>query len=187
MHSVRQGAFSALALALGLAAWPAFTGCGLPAAPKPPSLNLPEPVKNLSASRAGGQVSLTWTMPKENTDQLLLKGNIATRVCRKEAAGPCATAANLQLAPGAAATFTDTLPTALAAGAPRPLTYLVELSNRNGRSAGPSNPAVVLAGEAPPPITGLTAEMRKGGESAPGNSIAFPSSVTRSTRWARYS
>jgi hypothetical protein len=164
MHSLRQGALSALALALGLAAGPAFTGCGLPAAPKPPSLNLPEPVKDLAASRAGDQVVLTWTMPKENTDQLLLKGNIATRVCRKETAkSACVAVAKLQLAPAAAGTFTDTLPPALAAGAPHPLTYLVELSNRNGRSAGPSNSAVVLAGEAPPPVTGLTAEMRKNG------------------------
>jgi len=154
----------AFGLAAGLVAGLALGGCGMPAAPKPPSLNLPVPVKDLSASRAGSQVSLSWTMPKENTDKLLLEGNIATRVCRKEAAaGACVPVGNLQLAPGAAGTFTETLPPALAAGAPRPLTYFVELSNRKSRSAGPSNPAVVLAGEAPEPITGLTAEMRKDG------------------------
>src|ERR1700690_822855 len=48
-------------------------------------------------------------------------------------------------------------------GAPRSLTYFVELVNRNGRSAGPSNPAVVLAGQAPPPIEGLSAKTVKAG------------------------
>ena len=52
-------------------------------------------------------------------------------------------------------------PPTLANGAPRPLSYFVELRNRNGRSAGLSNAAVVLAGEAPPPVSNLTAELRK--------------------------
>jgi hypothetical protein len=141
-----------------------FTGCGTPGAPQPPSLNLPVPVADLSASRAGNQVTLTWTMPKKNTDKLLLKGNITARVCRKEGADFCdAAGTELLLAPGAAGAFADTLPAALAAGAPRPLSYFVELRNRNGRSAGPSNVAVVLAGAAPAPVAGLTAEMRKAG------------------------
>jgi hypothetical protein len=130
----------------------------------PPSLNLPDPVTDLSASRAGDQVSLTWTMPKKNTDKLLLKGNIPARVCRKEDAGTCIPVrGDLRFAPGAAAAFTETLPPALAAGPPRPLTYLVELPNRKDRSAGPSNPAIVLAGEAPSPVANLSAAIRKDG------------------------
>ena len=39
----------------------------------------------------------------------------------------------------------------------------MELKNRNGRSAGLSNAAEVLAGEAPAPVTGLNAEVRKDG------------------------
>ena len=141
-----------------------LSGCGTPGAPMPPSLNLPDPVTNLSASRAGSQVSLTWTMPKRNTDKLLLKGNLPVRLCRKENEGPCAPLdANLLFAPGAAGAFTETLPPALAAGAPRPLTYFVELPNRKGRSAGLSNAAVVLAGQAPAPVANLTAEVRKDG------------------------
>jgi len=58
----------------------------MPGAPQPPSLNLPDRATDLSAVRAGGQVSLTWTMPTKNTDKLLLKGNIAVRVCRNEPA-----------------------------------------------------------------------------------------------------
>jgi hypothetical protein len=130
----------------------------------PPSLNLPDPVTDLSASRTGNQVSLTWTMPKKNTDKLLLKGSVPARVCRKEDAGACVPVADdLRFAPGAAAAFTETLPLALAAGPPRPVTYLVELPNRKDRSAGPSNPAIVLAGEAPPPVANLSAQVRKGG------------------------
>lgn len=51
----------------------------------------------------------------------------------------------------------------LAAGAPRPLSYFIELRNRNGRSADLSNAAQVLAGVAPAPVAGLTAEVRKQG------------------------
>jgi hypothetical protein len=103
-------------------------------------------------------------MPKKNTDKLLLKGNIPVRLCRKEDTGACAPAAgNLLLAPGADGAFTETLPPALAAGAPRALTYFVELNNPHGRSAGLSNAAVVLAGVAPAPILGLAAQVRKDG------------------------
>jgi hypothetical protein len=141
-----------------------LTGCGTPGAPMPPSLNLPDPVTNLSATRAGNQVSLTWTMPRRNTDKLLLKGNLPVRVCHKEDENACAPVpANLLFAPGAAGSFTETLPPALAAGAPRKLACFVELPNRKGRSAGLSNAAVVLAGEAPAAVANLTAEVRKDG------------------------
>ena len=136
----------------------------------PPSLNLPERVEDLAATRAGDQVSLSWTMPKKNTDKLLLNGNVQVHVCRREGAGACepvgatpSRASGLLLAPGAAGAFTETLPAALASGAPRAVAYFVELNNRNGRSAGLSNAAVVLAGEAPAPVTGLVAQVRKDG------------------------
>jgi len=102
-------------------------------------------------------------MPKKNTDKLLLKGNIAVLVCRKETGACDAAGADLSLTPGADGAFTETLPAALAAGTPRPLSYFVELRNRNGRSAGLSNAAPVLAGESPAPVAGLDAELRKQG------------------------
>jgi hypothetical protein len=154
-----------LLLAL-LAAGSMLTGCGTPGAPQPPSLNLPERVTDLAATRAGNRVSLTWTMPKRNTDKLLLRANVPVpvRFCRKEGSGVCAPVGPvIALAPGINASFTDTLPAALAAGAPRPLSYFVELNNSNGRSAGLSNAAQLLAGEAPEPVTGLSAEVRKQG------------------------
>jgi hypothetical protein len=151
-------------LMAGLIAGAAFTGCGTPAAPQPPSLNLPVLVSNLSATRAGDAVTLTFTLPRKTTDKLLLKGNIDVHLCRQEATGaPCKPAGAIALTPGVEGTLEDTLPAELAAGAPRPLTYFVELRNRNGRSAGLSNPAVILAGQAPAPLSGFTVELRKQG------------------------
>ena len=133
-------------------------------APLPPSLNLPAPVSDLAAVRTGNRVSLTWTMPKKNTDKLLLKGNIDVRICRKQGAQEaCGAAGQLKLAPDGAGVFSEELPQELAAGAPRELTYYVELRNRNGKSAGLSNGAVVLAGAAPAAVSGLEAMLRKDG------------------------
>ena len=155
---------SAAAIALTLIAAFALSGCGTPAAPLPPSLNLPQPVTNLEAVRTGNQVTLTWTMPRRNTDKIILKAPMPVQICRGEGSGACLPVpANFTLAPVAAGTFTETLPADLASGAPRPLRYYVEVRNRHARSAGLSNPAVVLAGQAPPPIADLNAEVRKDG------------------------
>jgi hypothetical protein len=167
MDRMQSAALSAGLIAAGLAAAMVLAGCGTPAAPQPPSLNLPFPVTDLAASRAGNQVTLHWTMPKKNTDKLLLKGNVPAFVCRSTgsaAGGNCVVAGSeLPFAPGAEGSFTETLPAELAAGAPRALSYFVELKNGNGRSVGLSNAAVVLAGEAPTPVTNLSAEVRKTG------------------------
>lgn len=140
------------------------TGCGTPGAPQPPSLNLPKPVTDLSAVRAGDQVTLTWTMPEKNTDKLKIQEKVAVHVCRREEkGGACADAGKLTLDPGADGTWTDTLPPALASGAVRPLVYCVELMNTRGRSAGLSNPADLLAGPAPGVVRGFAAEVQKAG------------------------
>ena len=160
MDATYRRAWAAAALAAGIAAG----GCGLPGAPQPPSLNLPQKVSDLTAERAGGQVSLQWTMPSRNTDKTLIKGEVNARVCRTEGtASICTAAGGLQLAPGRSGSFQETLPTELASGPPRALTYFVELKNSNGRSAGMSNGAVVLAGQGPPDISGLNAEMAPDG------------------------
>lgn len=160
MVAIQRLAWAAMLLAAGIVA----AGCGLPGAPQPPSLNLPRKVTDLSAERAGGQVSLRWTMPLRNTDKTLIKGEVDVRVCRSDGAGSeCAMAGNLRLAPGKAGAFHETLPAGLASGSPRALTYFVELKNSNGRSAGLSNGATVLAGQAPPDISGLNAEMAPNG------------------------
>jgi hypothetical protein len=103
-------------------------------------------------------------MPKKNTDKLLLKGDLQAHVCRREgAAGPCTSVGDLQLAAEAEGAFSEKLPPALTTGAPRELAYFVEIKNDKGRSAGVSNAAVVLAGEAPGPVAGLDAEVSKAG------------------------
>jgi hypothetical protein len=155
-------------MVLFLSAALALAGCGMPGAPQPPSLNLPVPVTDLSADRAGDQVALTFTLPKRTTDKIELKAPITARICRSETTPPhCDAIATLQFAPAADGAYTDALPAALASGSPRPLTYFIELVNnkgsRKGRSAGPSNSAIVLAGQAPAAVAGLTAEVRKDG------------------------
>jgi len=151
-------------VAVALFAAPIITGCGTPGTPLPPSLNLPDRVTDLTAVRTGSQVALTWTMPKKNTDKLLIKGNIPVEICRKEATESCDVAPRgLTFAPGAKGAFTDTLPAETAAGPARSLVYFVELNSARGRSAGASNIALVLAGEAPSAVAGLSAQVRKGG------------------------
>jgi hypothetical protein len=152
------------AIIVALASPFALAGCGMPAAPQPPSLHLPAPVSDLSAVRTGSQVALAWTMPRKDTEKVLLKGGVTVHICRTEStAANCSKVAEVQLAPGASSAFTDTLPLSLTAGAPRVVTYFVELNNSKGRSAGLSNDAQVLAGEAPSAIDGLDAEMRRNG------------------------
>lgn len=160
MNWARNGARFNLAAALGVV----LAGCGMPGAPTPPSLNLPQPVNDLAAVRTGDHVSLTWTVPTKNTDKLLLKGNVDVKICRRDSLSrTCPVAGSLSLAPGVAGTFSEDLPEEFATGMPRLLTYYVQLQNRNGRAAGVSNGAAVLAGEAPAAVAGLDAEVRKEG------------------------
>jgi hypothetical protein len=160
MEWLRRYARLAGAAALGTV----LAGCGMPGAPLPPSLKLPEPVNDLAATRTGDHVALTWTMPTKDTAKLLLKGDVDVRVCRRDSLSEeCLVAGKLQLAPGAKGSFSEDLPEQFATGMPRSLSYFVQLQNRNGRSAGLSNGAVVTAGEAPATVTGLEAEVRKEG------------------------
>src|SRR5579862_5926190 len=97
-----------ICIGTSLAAVSILAGCGMPGAPQPPSLNLPNRVTDLSAIRAGDQVSLSWKMPIRNTDKLLLKDNVSVRVCRNQTSGAgCDAVTTLQLAPNSAAAYTD--------------------------------------------------------------------------------
>ncbi|MGC9293084.1 MAG: hypothetical protein ACP5EP_10250 [Acidobacteriaceae bacterium] len=134
-------------------------GCGMAAAPQPPSLQLPKPVTDLKAERTGNQVQLTWTMPKETTDNLKLKLPVPVRLCVQTISRECDTVGNIQAAPGKPATFTSALPPTLAQGPLRTITYQVFAQNAQGRAAGASNDAPALAGMAPPQVLGLTAQV----------------------------
>jgi hypothetical protein len=152
-----------LVFSLALALARTLTGCGAPAAPEPPSLNLPIPVANLSAARTGNTVRLAWTMPRRTTDRVALRHPISAGVCRATDNAACTEVATLDLAPGATGSYADTLPPDLAQSPDRLLRYEVFLRNRAGKSAGPSNPAYSAACSSPAAVTGLTAQMRPEG------------------------
>jgi hypothetical protein len=138
-----------------------LAGCGMAAAPSPPSLDLPKIISNLTANRSGNQVHLAWTTPNENTDHLKLKGMVQLRLCRTKvpASSPCETVATISAVPDKPATYTDVLPPALTTGPVRAITYRIFGVNKHGKSAGPSNVADILAGEAPPEVKDLTAQV----------------------------
>jgi hypothetical protein len=181
-----------------------LAGCGLAANPQPPTLWLPAPVKDLAATRAGDQVHLHWTMPKDTTDKVTLKGDQQAHFCwatvslipekpvvvtTAAAAGPgmagkpatpgktettaravpifdpkkCTPAGDGLFPPAKPADFTAQMPPELVAGAPRAVSYYIELENHAGKTAGPSNAAWIAAGAAPPAVTGLRLEAQAGG------------------------
>lgn len=157
-------------------------GCAAPAAPQPPSLKLPTPVTDLTATRSGDQVRLRWTMPKRTTDRILLKGAQQARICRKIDTGPCEVAADQPFGPDAPADFIDRLPAVVSSGPPRPLSYTVELLNQKEHSAGVSNPALTAAGAAPPPIDGFSATAVPDGVLLKWTPVREPSSGTAMIR-----
>jgi hypothetical protein len=155
-----------------------LTGCGAPAAPAPPSLNLPNPAQNLSAARIGNSVHLVWTMPTRTTDRVLLKRPIPVEVCRAVETGPCAPIARLAVAPGSSGQYTDELPADLTRGPDRLLRYEIALRNHAGKSAGPSNSAYSAAGASPALLTGLTVQMRSNGALLSWQPVAQPGPVS---------
>jgi len=160
MRRKKIAVFAALTGALATV----LSGCGTPGAPQAPSLNLPAPVRDLSAQRYGERVTLNWTMPRRSTDKLLLHGNLRVRVCRAVEQEDCAQAGgDLQLTPGSVGAFTETLPAALSTGPARALHYRVELMNSGNHSAGLSNAATVVAGAAPEALQDVRLEVRKSG------------------------
>jgi hypothetical protein len=148
-----------LILTPALAAALLLAGCGVPGAPLPPSLDLPQPAGDLQATRKGDKVTLAWTVPSQTSDRALVKRLGATRVCRSpqnamnECAQPVAELAAAQLQPGKPATFADTLSPDMQRQDPTGfVTYAVETQNTRGRAAGLSNQVrVPLAPVLPPP------------------------------------
>jgi hypothetical protein len=152
-----------LVFALALLVASTMTSCGAPGAPQAPSLNLPLPAVNLSAVRIGDSVRLAWTMSTRTTDHVPLKHPVSANICRTAGTGSCTNIAMVSLQPGAAGTYTDTLPPDLTRNPDRLLRYEVALVNHAGKSAGPSNTAYSAAGACPPALAGLTWQMRPDG------------------------
>jgi hypothetical protein len=135
----------------------ATVGCASPAPPRAPSLNLPEIVKDLAATRVGDEVRLNWDTPAKTTDHMDLKGQITAEICRITPPAPSCTAIKRLVVQSGPTQTTEVLPATLTADPPTLLVYRVQLFNYNGRSAGLSTEAFAAAGTAPPPITQLRA------------------------------
>jgi hypothetical protein len=143
-------------------------GCASPGQPHPPSLDLPEVVKDLTAERVGDVVKLHWTTPSMTTDHLPIKGAITAEICRTTVAtspppsATCNIAARLLVQSGPT-DGAEALPPFLTVDPPALLAYRVEILNSHGRSAGPSQEAFVASGAAPPPIEQLRATPARDG------------------------
>lgn len=144
-------------------------GCGVQGPPLPPSLELPEPVKDLAAVRKADKVTLTWTQPRESTDKIGLRHIGATKICTNISADftqhpikDCkATAAVLQPKETRLHETDQPIPMKfegrLSPESQRQnptgsVEYALEVDNLNGRAAGLSNQVTVpLAPTLPPP------------------------------------
>jgi len=158
----------------------AIVACGVPGVPKPPSLQLPQPVSDLRAMRKGDKVYLAWTVPTQTTDQENIRQLGATRICRSsnvlnDCSDPAEQAGVLlplvRTNQGKAAnpvkiqaTYTDELPwTMLRADTNAKISYAVSVQNTNERSAGLSNIVSLPAVPALPPPADFAAQVTSEG------------------------
>ena len=148
-----------------LAAAPLITfavGCASPGPPRPPSLNLPEVVNDLTAERVGDVVHLHWTTPEMTTDRIGIKGAMTAEICRITLTAPapqtpsCTQITRLPVQPGPAHAA-DALPPVLTVDPPALLEYRVQIFNIHGHSAGLSPEAFAASGAAPPLVEQLRA------------------------------
>jgi hypothetical protein len=151
---------------LALSAVLILTGCASPGPPRAPSLHLPQPVRDLTATRIGNNVELHFTAPTNSTDKLPLRGpTLSGQLCRQLPHQPCLPVSARTAVPLANSndphnlvTWTDTLPPALTEGPPQLLAYRVEFFSPADRSAGPSNEAFTASGLAPAPVENFQAK-----------------------------
>jgi hypothetical protein len=162
----------------------AVAGCGAPAAPLAPTLNLPQPVHDLAATRVGNAVHVTFSVPQKTTDKLPVRGAMTARLCRAVESGPCLPAVSLTI-PAQQRSFSmdDSLPPQLTQGPARLLTYRLSVLNRAGKSGEESPPVYVAAGPAPATVTGFTATPRRNGIVLSWQGVDPPAGVTA---WVRF-
>jgi len=167
-----------------LAACALLAGCGSEGAPQAPSLDLPQPVQDLRASRKGTKVTLDWTQPSQTTDReaagrhlretVICQGisdapgqalsgcpQEINRVSPKTAASSSGKSSNPASAP---AEVSFNLPGELLKSHPLNFAeYAVMVNNHSGRNAGMSNSAAVPLAPTLPPPSDLKAEVRADG------------------------
>ncbi len=145
-----------------------LTACGVPGIPKPPSLNLAQPVTDLRAVRKGDRVYLAWTAPTETTDSLPLHHAGGVVVCRSPGAMRPGCAGGVlpvsQPQPTAQGksrqTFIDAIPASLLESDPNSqMFYSISVFNQNNRTAGISNVVSVPAVTAPAPASDFQAQV----------------------------
>ncbi len=146
-----------------------LVGCASPGQPRPPSLQLPQIVDDLSAERAGDTVHLRWTTSSTTTDNLPVGTQISAVLYREITSGStagghsrCIEIKRLPVNPGPAEAD-DALPPAMTTEPVVLLAYRLEILNRSGRSAGQSAEVFAAAGAAPPPVQELQAAPIRGG------------------------
>jgi len=159
-----------------------LAGCGTEGAPQAPSLDLPQPVQDLRASRKGDKVTLDWTQPAQTTDRGSASKHIGeTTVCQDlhndpaqtlpgctqvvERVPPRPAPANHDQ-PRVATGVEVSVPLAGELQKAHPLgfaAYAVIVNNHSGRNAGISNSASVPMAPTPLPPTDLRAEVRADG------------------------
>jgi hypothetical protein len=149
-----------------------LTACGVPGIPKPPSLNLAQPVTDLRATRKGDRVYLAWTAPTKTTDSLPVHHTGGIVVCRSPGAMRPGCAGGVlpvsQPQPPAQSksqqTFIDTIPASvLGSDANGQIFYAVSIFNQNNRTAGISNVVSVPAVVAPAPPSDFHAQITAAG------------------------
>lgn len=130
-----------------------LAGCASPGAPQPPSLQLPKPVEDLTATRKGNSVLLTWTPPTQTTDGENIRHAGPTEICRStdsilmvKCGQPVGTLNDAQVehwtrgSMVARRDYNDTLPESLIQQNPTGFaTYAMEDLNNRGKSGGLSN------------------------------------------------
>ena len=113
----------------------------------------------------GGEVRLSFTVPLDTTDGDRNRAGMQAAVCRAGlqvvAPAACVEVARVAITPGEVK-YVDALPASLRAGPPVLLEYAVQLLNARGRTAGKSETAFAVGGEAPPAVSGLSVMPRRG-------------------------
>jgi hypothetical protein len=153
-----------------------LAGCGTPGAPRPPSLRLPETVRDLAAWRQGNRVTLTWTESQRTTDGETIRALGPTLVCMgvndfpmthcDQVAADLSQSQYAQCAPKVGQSASCQVTLALELQGKYPLgqaTYAIEVMNTNGRSAGLSNQVRVPTLETATPPRNIRAEVTPDG------------------------
>jgi hypothetical protein len=149
------------------------TSCASPGPPRPPSLHLPQVVKDLTAQRVGDRVHLRWTTPARTTDDQPVSAVLTAEVCREMPPAPgakplqgktpaCTAVVRTPIKPGPSEAA-EPLPAPLTADPVAPLRYRVRILNGDNRSAGDSQPAVAASGKSPEPVAALRAKATREG------------------------